>query len=252
MKSIIEVKEEYNNSIDKEAEKIAELYLKDNMITYNVLSFIHQLYSSAKLNQYDNEQFASAYHNPITSDVEFYISRIIFHIIKKKELNWKISLRKQKNKCAPDIRIDYNNETKFIIEIKVKAGWIQQIFSRKRYEHDMKRYEENLIDVSPDKRVTEVRNQFDKYQKAFNIGSSKIFVLVSTLSDVHRKKYDYLNVNDYKHSFIRHTDLPFNNLVVLSNNLNIDISKEENISIYEPSSDLEKMLDTIFGSSTRS
>ena len=157
MNEIIEAKRSYNKKIDKTASDIAKDYLKNKKVTLEVLKAINSFYSSAKLDVFDDKQFDSAYHNPITSDVEFLIARILFYIIKEKGLSWKVNLRKQKNKCAPDIRIDVDKETSFIIEIKVKVGWIQQIFSDRRFDYDQTRYDKGIIQIAPSKRVQEVK-----------------------------------------------------------------------------------------------
>ena len=66
------------------------------------------------------------------------------------------------------------------------------------------------------------------------------------MSNVHRKKYSEKNVDCYKEKFIENSLLPNDNLVVLSNNLSIDISIENDYTKYDPSDDLERMLNIIF------
>ncbi|OEH84280.1 hypothetical protein BHU72_10725 [Desulfuribacillus stibiiarsenatis] len=244
--SIIETKKAYNASIDQKAFEIAQKYVSDKKITIEILRAINELYQSAKLNDYDEVNFESAYHNPITSDVEFLIARVIYHIASFKDLYWKVLLRRQKNKCAPDIRIEHEGNTLFVIEIKVKAGWIQQIFSDKRVEHDKERFEKGLIDKSPERKIIELKEQFEKYQNAFDIKKNKIFVLIASLSNVHRKKYLDANIKTYKDTFLRNSNLPEQNLVVLSDNLDIDLSSEKDDSLYRPSEDFETMLKIMF------
>jgi len=84
------------------------------------------------------KKFESAYHNAISSDCEFLISRVLYYFAHFKKLDWKIYLRRQFKGTAPDIRTESGNKTIVIIEIKSKAGWIQSIFSKERYRKQKK------------------------------------------------------------------------------------------------------------------
>lgn len=246
MNNIITSKANYTQTLDSEAKKIAAIYLENKPITPELLEVVHDLYTSAKLDKYDDDCFDSAYHNPITSDFEFIIARIIYHLSKHYNLGWFILLRKQKNKCAPDIRIEKDGKTLVVIEIKVKAGWIQQIFSDRRFNYDLERYNTDKIKIHPKEKVAEVKEQFDKYSELFGIDRKNVFVLIASLSNVHRKKEVKADVNTYKRTFVRNAELGIDNLVVLSNNVNVDISKEDDLSLYEPSEDFERMLERLF------
>lgn len=227
--------------LDDEALCLAKSFTLGQSITIEILKIIHELYKSIKLTDYEDDFFESAYHNPITSDVEFFLARIFYHVSMLKKLNWKIYLRRQENKCAPDIRIERNNKTIGIIEIKVKVGWIQQFFSDKRVQNDLKRLEEGKSNFDPYKRIEEIKGQIDKYIKVFDINKQGIFMLVVSLSNVHRKKNNE-GLDYYKKTFKNNSGLEISNLVLLSNNLELDLSIEGDYSKYNPSSDFEYML----------
>jgi len=80
--SIIQARKSYINAVDAKAKEIAEKRHNKKSITNDILNFIKELYSAAKIeieNQQELPNFSQAYHNPITSDLEFFIARIIFH-----------------------------------------------------------------------------------------------------------------------------------------------------------------------------
>ena len=138
---------DFLNEIDQNAKNLAEEFSKGQSITSDVMKIIISLYESAKVEkEFKNEHFDSAYHSPITGNFEFFIARILYHYSNVKNLDWKILLRKQEKKAAPDIRIVKNNTNIAVIEIKAKAGWIQSVFSEERYNYDaaVERYKKIL------------------------------------------------------------------------------------------------------------
>ncbi len=154
-----------------------------------MLNVVNELYESSKLDFFEDSCFDSAYHNPITSDFEFYLSRIFYHISEMKGLNWTVHLRRQKNNCAPDIRVDKDGKPLFIIEVKVKAGWMQEVFSDRRFKHDMERYKNGADIPDPKDRVGRVSKQLGKYQEKLNVPINNVYVVLASLANVHRKKY---------------------------------------------------------------
>lgn len=70
----------YLSDIDKIAKSIAEDFTGGQKITERLLKTIIDLYQSAKVEQaFKDEYFETAYHSPITGELEFFIARILFH-----------------------------------------------------------------------------------------------------------------------------------------------------------------------------
>jgi hypothetical protein len=130
----------YYQDIDENAKAIATDFVRQLPITDKVLNAIISMYQSAKVEQeFKDDFFETAYHSPITGELEFFISRILYYQSKALNKNWKILLRRQEKKTAPDIRLVKNNKTFAIIEVKAKAGWIQPFLSPERFQNDKKR-----------------------------------------------------------------------------------------------------------------
>ena len=213
-------------------------------ITNLLLKYINELYNSARLDaSFKNKNFESAYHNPISSDLEFLVARILYHYSIYKKLNWKIYLRRQVGKTAPDIRIDKNGKTIAIVEIKAKAGWIQSFFSVEKFRKDMKRFKEGKTKKHPNELLKVVKKQFKKYYQEFNIKPDKIFVLLPTWALVHRKK-STLRVKDYYKEFAKNSGLPKDNLILLSNNLLLNLSSNS-VKQYLPTDRFERFIGKI-------
>jgi hypothetical protein len=191
-------KQEYFRLLDSKAHEAAKKFLSNTPVTKLILEIVNELYKSSKLDKFEDGNYDAAYHNPITSDFEFYISRFFYNLSHFKTLDWIIHLRRQKNSCTPDIRIEKNGKTLFVVEIKVKAGWIQEIFSDKRFEHDLNRFKKKEINNHPKVQVEKVKNQLQKYSSAFNIGLNKVIVLIASLENVHRKKYSDADITHIK------------------------------------------------------
>jgi hypothetical protein len=69
-----------------------------------------------------------------------------------------------------------------------------------------------------------------------------VIVLIASLENVHRKKYSDADINTYKNTFIRNTGLPKENLIVLTNTLDKDLSIIDSIEEIEASNSFEKSI----------
>jgi len=214
----------FYQTIDEKANEIAKKISKNENVTSDILQFINEIYNevaSYKEHFRDDDKFESAYHEPITSYLEFFIARILYHLSIIKQLNWKIYLRRQvgkkPNRVAPDIRIEKNGKTIAIIEIKAKVGWLQGMFSEQRF----KKYEEKS-----QKRIDEFRHTLEKYKNLFNIDYSQIFLLVPSLREAHKKIHNE-SFEDHINWTSKTTGLSKENIIVLSKNLELELEEKE-------------------------
>ena len=230
----------YYQNIDQNAKNVAENFKNNLPVTETVLSSIIAMYESAKVEQvFKDEFFETAYHSPITGELEFYIARILYHLSKLENKNWKILLRRQESKTAPDIRIAKGNKTIAIIEVKAKAGWIQPFLSPERYENDKNRLLNGKSGFNPDHLITSSKNQLTKYFDTFGITNNDVFLFLPTLALVHRKKYT-TDLDGYYNYFATTSGLPKENLILLSKNKRLDLSYQTND--LSPTNDFEKLL----------
>lgn len=214
----------YYKSIDDNAKKIARGLKNKRNVSEDILKFIIVLYKYAKVeNKFESDFFESAYHNPVTSELEFFISRIIYHYSVINKLGWKIYLRRQFKKAVPDIRIEKANKTIAILEIKAKAGWIQPLLSKDKFDYDRIRFKNKLSDFNPEDFLKKGKDQFTKYKKIFNLSGNEIYFILPTLVHAHHKNYKK-KVKDYLKYFETTTGLPRNNLILLSEDLSLDLS----------------------------
>lgn len=215
----------YYEELDSSALKIAQDLRSKKEVSAEIMNVIIDLYKAAKVEQrfVDQQKFESAYHSPITSELEFFISRILVHYSEVNKLGWKILLRKQKQKTAPDIRIERDGKTFAIIEIKAKAGWIQPFLSQDRFDYDMKRLNDKKSKFNPNDLINTSKAQLKKYMQTFNVESDGIFFLLPTLILVHRQRYKK-ELYDYTEYFKKTSGLPSDNLVLLSTNMLLDLS----------------------------
>jgi len=232
--------------LDKKAKEAANAFCNGNIITDRIISTINDLYMQEikiKEKYEKDDNFEYSYHNPITSNLEFYISRIFYHISSEKNLGWKIYLRKQIKKCAPDIRIEKNNETILVLEIKARGGWLQAFFSKETFE---KEKEKEKGKYNPEDVVKNQIAQLEKYHRSFN--TKNIFMFLPTYASVHRKSYNY-NYNQYKKYFNELTKFPEENLIVLSSDLNLDLKEklEKDMDI-KKTNEFENMLNKLLAS----
>lgn len=243
--NIIESKFNYYKFLDLKAQSISEK-IKTKSASNELLNLIIELYESAKaeLNFTNADEFESAYHSPITSEFEFVISRILFHYSKVNNLGWKVLLRKQIAKTAPDIRIEKGSKTVAVIEIKVKAGWIQPFLSQDRFDNDSVRYKNKKSKSNPVELVDKLKNQLLKYKNVFDLEMENIFFLLPTLDNVHRLHYNK-ELLDYVEYFEKTSGLPADNLILLSKNMKLDLSKPGNNPSLEPTTGFERMMNTL-------
>ena len=244
-RKLIKIRKEYYGYIDKKARHLGYLLTDKKPVSKLILDYIAELYEAAKLDQsYKNNNFESAYHNPITSDLEFLIARTLIHYSNRNKLNWKIYLRRQVGKTAPDIRIDLNGKTLVILEIKAKAGWLQPVFSKERFDKDMNKLRNGMSDFDPREVIKKVKNQLTKYHTTFNISQNRVFVLLPSMKLVHRKK-SILTVEDYRTQFARSSGLPKDNLILLSNNALLDMSESPPRSEYQVTNNFEYFIEKL-------
>jgi hypothetical protein len=209
--------------IDEKANEIAKKISNNENVTSDILQFINKIYIevASYKEHFHDDKFESAYHEPITPYLEFFIARILYHFSEIKKLGWKIYLRRQvgkkPNRVAPDIRIEKNGKTIAIIEIKAKIGWAQGMFSEERF----KKYEKNSSNI-----INSFRETLKKYKNLFNIDYSQIFLLVPSLKEAHKKTSN--------ESFEKHIDctseltgLSEENIIVLSENLKLELEEKE-------------------------
>lgn len=237
---MIDSKLKYYQDIDQNAKNVAVNFKRNLPITETVLSSIIAMYESAKVEQnFKDDFFETAYHSPITSELEFYIARILYHLSKLENKNWKILLRRQESKTAPDIRIVKENKTIAIIEVKAKAGWIQPFLSQERYNYDKKRLQDGKSNFDPDNLIASSKRQLTKYFDTFGITKNDVFLFLPTLALVHRKKYT-TDFNVYYNYFATTSGLPKENLILLSENKRLDLSYRTTELL--PTNDFEKLL----------
>jgi len=240
---MIEIKKKYYQGIDRIAKNISKRYIRNQPITENVLKTIIIIYQSAKAEQsFEDDFFESAYHTPITGDLEFFIARILYYISKRLEKQWLILLRRQKDKSVPDIRLVKDKKTFAIIEVKAKAGWIQPFLSPERYKKDKEKLKKGISDFNPDDLIKRSKEQLTKYYKTFRITKDDVFLLLPTLALVHRKKYETELQGYYKY-FSKTSKLPKDNLILLSKNMRLDLSSATNHLL--PTNDFEKLLEKL-------
>jgi hypothetical protein len=243
---MLKSKHSYYNDINDNANSIANDFTNGNKITLKVLEAIIEMYKSAKVEQsFKDEYFDTAYHPPITGELEFFIARILYHYSNLKNKKWKILLRKQENKTAPDIRLLKNDKTFAIIEIKAKAGWIQPFLSPERYQNDKIQLQGRDVVYNPDNLIATLNKQLTKYFGTFNISNNDVFFFLPTLALVHRKKY-VTELPGYYEYFATTSGLPKENLILLSGNRRLDLSF--NPVDLEPTDNFEKMMNKLAAS----
>lgn len=240
------LRERYYRCLDDEATYIAARLTSNKRTTEIILDCIREMYEAAKsegLPETGDPSFESAYHPPISSDLEYLIARILYHYSRQRNLGWKVFLRRQVGKTAPDIRIALGDRTLAIVEVKAKAGWIQCIFSDDRYDSDMKRYREGK-GQDPGISIQRFRVQCGKYCDTFGLTKDQMFLLLPSLIMVHRKK-SYHNAQYYEETFLKNSGLSEHSFVLLSDNLLLDLSSSPTRSEYRPTDRFERFVDRL-------
>ncbi len=244
-KKLIQLKKNYYNYLDRKARHLAFNLSKGRKITNLLLDYISELYDSVKVEKdFTNKEFESAYHPSVTPELEFLIARILYHYSHIKKLGWKIYLRRQVKKTAPDVRVEKEGKTIAVIEIKAKAGWIQPFFSKEREKKDMKRMKEGRSDFDPRELIKTAKAQLSKYIKVYKINKDQIFVFLPTLSLVHRKTSNR-KFFDYEKDFVKNSGLKKESFLLLSKNLLLDLSSDCKRKNYQPTDRFEKFIKKI-------
>ncbi len=244
MQKRLNLKKNYYSHLDKKARCVAgKLACNKKGVTELLIDDIIELYVSAKVEEdFHNKSFDSAYYNPITSELEFLIARILYHYSAIKELGWKVYLRKQYKKTVPDVRVDKNGKTIALIEIKAAIGFMQAVFSKKQYEKDLKSYKAGERKYDPKTGVKEFKAQIKKHLKAHDILKDAFFLFLPSLAHAHRKFYG-LPVQDYEKWFAKCSGLAPANFILLSRNLEFYPSNNSTErTLYKPTSKFERMI----------
>lgn len=223
--------------LDEHAKKLGQKLLDGQHVTEDLLKIIADIYTSARVERaFWDAHFEAAYHSPITGELEFLVARTLYHYSQLRGFEWKILMRRQVGKTAPDIRIEKGGRTIAVIEIKAKGGWIQPFFSSDRYAYDKQkgRYD-------PDELIKKIRDPLQKYQAAFNLKARQIFFLLPTFALVHRVRYNK-TLKDYYAYFAQTSGLPQQNLILLSSNMRLDLARAGDSGDLEPTDRFEKMI----------
>lgn len=76
--------------MDNVANSVADEFRQQHPITETILKTIAELYQSAKVERtFKNDNFDCAYHSPITGELEFFISRLLYHYSNKNDKGFK-------------------------------------------------------------------------------------------------------------------------------------------------------------------
>lgn len=240
--NIIDLNKSFYDSIDVMSNNIAKKLLKEEMVTKDMLLDIVEIYKASGCEKlFEDENFEAAYHEAVSSKMEFFISRILYHYSKLKSLGWKIYLRRQVGKTAPDVRIAKNGKTIAILELKAKTGWIQPLFSYDRFEKDMEKFKTKKIGRNPNDLIKRIADQMDKYVSTFGIQKQNIFFILPTFREAHRKKYNK-KLEDYRNFFKKNIGLENKNIIVFSNNLNLDLDNVKSKDDFEPTNEFENFI----------
>lgn len=240
-KKLAQFKKDYYHYLDRKARHIAYKLSKRKPVTKLILDYIKELYTCEKIDSFDSKRFKSAYHNPISSDLEFLVARILYHYSGFKKSGWKIYLRSQVGKTAPDVRLDLNGKTFAIVEIKAKAGWIQPFFSKESFKKSKKRLKAGKSDFDPSDLIKNTRGQLKKYYKTFKIKPKQVFVFLPSLALVHRKR-SMQKIKDYEKWFVKTSKMSRECFVLLSNNLNLNLSSGPKRKEYQPTDKFETFI----------
>lgn len=239
---LIQLKKNYYKYLDTKARHIAHCLFRGRKVTNLLLDYISELYDSVKVEKdFTNKKFESAYHPSVTPELEFLIARILYHYSNFKNLNWKIYLRRQFQKTAPDVRIEKDGKTIAVVEIKAKAGWMRYFFSRESEKKDMKKFKEGRSDWNPKKAIEDARAQLFKYVKTYRISKDQIFVFLPTLTSVHRQGSKRI-LRDYEEDFEKNSRLEKENFILLSKNLLLNLDPDCERKDYQPTDKFERFV----------
>ena len=244
-KKLINIKRQYYLYLDRKARHIAFLLKRRKKVTKLLLNYIGELYKSSKLSNFvKTDKFETAYHNPISSDLEFLIARILYHLSKMKKLDYKVYLRRQIKNTAPDIRLERAGKTLAVIEVKAKVGWIQSVFSSEQRKKDMKKIKEGKSGMDPRESIKKFSAQIEKYHKVYKINSERVFVLLPSIREAYRINSG-LPIKAYIKEFAKNSKLPGRNLLLLSKNPLLNLSENPPQKSFMPTVRFEKFVSLI-------
>lgn len=241
MRKLVRISRSYYDDLDAKARNLAGRLISDRPISKLLLVYIGELYEGARIQDtYSEHGFEAAYHNPVTSDFEFLLSRILFHCESWMCLGWKIYLRRQVNRVAPDIRVEIDGKTIAVFEIKSKVGWAQAAYSKQRFDF------EKESGKTPEDTVAKVKQQLDRYQKAYDLSRDRIFMVVPSLHEAHRKKFKENTWETYVEDFCESVKFKKENFLLLSQSLDLNLSERTERKNLHASDLLEQGIRSLF------
>ena len=177
-----EPKEEYYQQLDKAAQKVAEDFIAGKAVSLEVLRIIWISLNTSYtisweiINRNYRKGFDCSFPTFISIDVEYYIARILYHIAKLKDKNWKIILKKEVLGIAPDIRVVELNEkegekTIAILDINVKE-WARALA--------MGNLDKDLSPFVSDHLSGILRGRIDQFVYTFKVSKEELFLLLPT------------------------------------------------------------------------
>ena len=200
-----ESKIDYYKELDEVAQDVAESFVKGNAISKKILrdTFIYLSNSSSITNiDFCDKFFESSFQEFISIDVEFYIARILYHVVKLKEKKWKILLKRPIEGVLPDIRIVSSDKTIAVIDINI-IEWVRSNL--------LGGFDKELPPNSYEKLLREIREKQAKYIDVFDVKKEEVFVIMPALS-VFRKEG-----TSFEESFsLLQSESGIENIVILS------------------------------------
>ncbi len=177
-----EPKEDYYQLLDKAAQKVAEDFIAGKAVSLEVLRIIFfsldasYAISWETINRNYRKGFDCSFPAFISIDVEYYIARILYHIAKLKNKNWKIVLKKEVLGVAPDIRVVVPNEkegekTIAVLDINVKE-WARALA--------MGDLDKDLSPFVPTHLSQIINRRIDQFIYALEVSKEELFVLLPT------------------------------------------------------------------------
>ena len=108
----------------------------------------------------------------------------------------------------------------------------------------MMRLKQGKSNFDPNDLIKSMKGKFKKYSEKYGVTPNQVFMLLPSLMHVHRKK-SHRKLKDYETDFENNSGLPKKNLILLSTNLLLDLSRPKKEKEYEPTTRFEKLVDTL-------
>jgi hypothetical protein len=230
------IRTQYLKDIDSDARKIAHKLSKGKKTTAMLLREINSLYeSSDSIKSFNDSKYQVGYADSVSGDFEFLVSRILYHYSKLNNLSWKIYLRSQRSiqkkkkgkiQVAPDIRVEKGKKIIFILEVSVRGGWNQPLFSGERYKDQGQ--------------IKKRRLRLNKYRKLFG-KHVRIFMLLPSLANIATIKRGK-SIAYYQNYVSKAFDLPSKNFILLSNNKTLKLKKHKPLEDLMPTTKFEEFI----------